>query len=231
MKKINKILAVLFAAVIMMTAMSVSSFAYGMEDAEEIVLDDTVKGELSKQSETDYYKIKISQKGTLTLDFSTQIRATYWSLFDEDGAYVEIKSLKTKAGETSANSGDETFRVVENSASGKATGTVTYKVNKGTYFVAVQNDNPYGGKTYSFTPSFTKDNAKVFSYFGITMKKGSTMQLEAVDANSNDTTWKSSKKTVVTVSSSGKLTAKKKGTSIITCTSGDTSVKLKVTVK
>lgn len=230
MKKISKILAALLVAVLFTTAISVSSFAYGLDDAEEIALGDTVKGEISTY-DTHYYKINISEKGTLTVNFSTQIRATYWSLFDEDGSYVASKSLNIKTGTTSDKSGDDRFRLVENETSKKAAGSVTYKVNKGSYFIAVTNDNPYGGKSYNFTASFSADNAKEFSTLGITMKKGSKMQLEAVDADSNDTTWKSSKKSVVSVSRSGKLTAKKKGTAVISCTSGDTTVKLKVTVK
>lgn len=230
MKKLSKVLAVLFAAMLMMTAVSVSAFAYGLDDAENVKVDDTVKGEMSDYGTT-YYKVDVSEKGTLTVDFTTQIRATDWSLFNEDGAYVTVSALKMKAGTSNGEVGSETFRVVENQTSQKATGTISYKVNKGSYYLALHNDNPYGGKTYKVSFSFKKDNAKVFSYLGITMKKGSTMQLEAVDADKDDTSWSSSKKAIVTVSDTGKLTAKKKGTAIITCESGDTVVKLKITVK
>ena len=86
--------------------------------------------------------------------------------------------------------------------------------------------------TYKLTATYPSKTAeKEFSYLGITLKKGSTMQLEAVDADKGNISWSSSKKSIVTVSSTGKLTAKKKGTAIITCKSGDVTVKLKVVVK
>lgn len=230
MKKFNKVLAVIFSAMLMLTALTVSAFAYGFDDAENVDVGDTVKGEMSDYGTT-YYRVDVNEKGTLTVDFTTQIRATDWSLFDEDGTYVNVSALKMKAGTSNGVAGSETFRVVENQTSQKATGTISYKVNKGSYYLALHNDNPYGGKTYKVSFSFKKDNAKEFSYLGITMKKGSTMQLEAVDADKDDTAWSSSKKAIVTVSSTGKLTAKKKGTAIITCESGDVTVKLKVVVK
>lgn len=230
MKRFSKVLAILFAAILTVTAVSVSSFAYGFDNAQKVEIGDTVKGEMSDYGTT-YYRIDVAEKGTLIVDFTTQIRATYWSLFDEDGAYVTVATHKMKAGSSNGEAGSETFRVLENQTSQKATGTITYNVNKGSYYLALQNDNPYGGKSYKVTFSFKKSNAKEFSYLGITMKKGSTMQLEAVDADKDDISWKSNKKSIVTVSSTGKLTAKKKGTAIITCESGDTIVKLKVTVK
>lgn len=228
MKKINKVLAMLISAVIMITVLSVSAFAYGFDEAEDVSIGDTVKGEMTDY-DTKYYKVSVKEKGTLTIDFTTQIRATYWALFDEDGAYVTVSSNKMKAG--TSDSGSERLRVVENQTSQKATGIIDYKVNKGTYYLALSNDNPYGGKSFKVSFSFKKNGQKEFSYLGITMKKGSTMQLEAVDADKDDISWSSNKKSIVTVSSTGKLTAKKKGTAIITCESGDVTVKLKVVVK
>lgn len=68
----------------------------------------------------------------------------------------------------------------------------------------------------------------------LTMKKGAAKTLKPVLQplySTQKLTYKSSNKKVVTVSSSGKLKAKKKGTATITVKSGSVSVKCKVTVK
>ena len=68
----------------------------------------------------------------------------------------------------------------------------------------------------------------------LTMRKGKTYTLKAKRSPSGSDeklTYKSSNKSIVTVSSSGKLRAKKKGTATITVTSGTVSVKCKVKVK
>jgi uncharacterized protein YjdB len=70
-----------------------------------------------------------------------------------------------------------------------------------------------------------------------TIKKGKTLTLKATVTSSNayqKVNWKSSNESVATVSSSGKVTAKKKGTATITCTAADGSgkkVTCKITVK
>lgn len=68
----------------------------------------------------------------------------------------------------------------------------------------------------------------------LTMKKGAVKTLKPVLQplySTQKLTYKTSNKKVVTVSTSGKLKAKKKGTATITVKSGSVSVKCKVTVK
>lgn len=62
----------------------------------------------------------------------------------------------------------------------------------------------------------------------ITMSKGQTKQLKLSGAKK--ITWKSSKKSVVTVSSKGKIKAKKKGTAVITATAAGKKYRCNVTV-
>lgn len=67
-----------------------------------------------------------------------------------------------------------------------------------------------------------------------TLKRGKsyTLKPKLVPSNSGDKiTYSSSNKKVATVSSKGKITAKKKGTAVITVKSGKVSVKCRVTVK
>lgn len=68
----------------------------------------------------------------------------------------------------------------------------------------------------------------------VTIKKGKTYTLKAKRYPSNSEeklTYKSSNSKVATVNANGKITAKKKGTAIITVKSGKKTVKCKVTVK
>lgn len=72
---------------------------------------------------------------------------------------------------------------------------------------------------------------------GVTLKKGKTFQLKATVSPagaSKSVKWTTNKKAVATVTSKGKITAKKKGVCYITCTTNDgskKSKKCKVTVK
>ena len=63
-----------------------------------------------------------------------------------------------------------------------------------------------------------------------TLYLGQTLQLKLNNAKGT-VKWKSSKKAVATVSSKGKVTAKKKGSATITATNGKKSYKCKITVK
>ena len=62
------------------------------------------------------------------------------------------------------------------------------------------------------------------------MSKGSTIQLGTVMSVDGAVTWTSSKTSVATVSSNGKITAKSKGSAVITAKTGKNSVKIKITV-
>lgn len=64
----------------------------------------------------------------------------------------------------------------------------------------------------------------------ITLYVGKTQKLK-VNGTKKKVKWSSSKKSVASVSSSGKVTAKKKGSATITATVGKTKFKCKVTVK
>ena len=68
----------------------------------------------------------------------------------------------------------------------------------------------------------------------LTLKKGKTKVLKpkrSPSGSDEKITYKSSNRKVAVVSSGGKITAKKKGTAVITATSGSISVKCRVTVK
>ena len=82
----------------------------------------------------------------------------------------------------------------------------------------------------SGTPSTTKE--ATLTYIQIEVKKGSALQLSGIlsDATTGKVTWTTSKSSVASVSSSGKVTAKAKGTAVITAKYGKVSLKIRIKV-
>lgn len=238
MKSLKKVLAILISAVLMVTAMSVCAFADQYSDAKALNNKKTVS-ESIKRDVTKLYKVTTASDGEISLDWSTSMEWFEIRVIDEDGVSQKVSRCDVKASSLLAGGENDNFiDCVYDKDSQKFTASAAFTVKKGTYYVKIWTPRAYGlglnteEGTYKLTATYPSKTAeKEFSYLGITLKKGSTMQLEAVDADKGNISWSSSKKSIVTVSSTGKLTAKKKGTAIITCKSGDVTVKLKVVVK
>ncbi len=84
----------------------------------------------------------------------------------------------------------------------------------------------------SLTVSGTPAAEDKLAYFQITLKKGSTLQLDGIlDSGSGAAaSFSSSKSSVASVSSKGKVTAKAKGTAVITAKYGSSSIKIRIKV-
>jgi uncharacterized protein YjdB len=153
---------------------------------------------------------------TIAKGKSVTLKATV-SPADATDKAVTWKSSNTKVATVSSN-GKVTAKKV-----GTATITCTTKDGKKTYTCKITVKTPVTKVKLS------KNKA--------TLKKGKSLKLKATVTPSKayqKVTWKSSNTKVATVSSSGKVTAKKKGTATITCTAADGSgkkVTCKITVK
>lgn len=240
MKKLSRFLAILLAAAIAVTSLSLVSFAEESMEEAAIAIEsgEPVTGKLPNRGDRAVYEFTAKSTGTLTVTYYVDTQTSSFFVYDEYGVPQKFETINIKLGEQRNNKNkEECFQIdgVWNSEAKKLSAEVTCNITKGvTYYImlAESADNVMshnGGGSYKITANYIeKTPTKEFSYFGITLKKGSTMQLEAVDAT--EAKWSSSKKTIVSVTSNGKITAKKKGTSIITCTSGGKTVKLKVKV-
>lgn len=236
MNLVKKIAAVVVAAALSVGFLSMSAFADPFEDAVAISSGEEAKGTLERGGSLTY---EITSKGTgnLVVNWSVGKRWTYLHVFDEDGAYLNVESLDVKAG--SLRSGGEGKNYIEsnwNSTSERFSASATYKVTKGTFYITVSDVIDGGGYSagegaFKITADFPTKTSTDLSYLGITMKKGDTMQLDSVGVSSSKAKWTSSKKTVASVTAKGVVTAKKKGTTVISCTYNGKTVKLKVTVK
>ena len=87
-----------------------------------------------------------------------------------------------------------------------------------------------GQITFTATYLTAAKTAKI-NYLTINLNKGDTLSRGASLSASGTVTWKCSKPTVASVSSSGKVTAKKAGSTIITAKCGPSSQKIKIVVK
>lgn len=212
MKKLaKKVLAALLTAVIAVSGLvitTVPAAAKGLfDDAVELKALETTSISNFKQESVYYYKIDIPREGA----FDLKISGNYCTQF-------EIKNGDDETIATSAKSAKE-FYVKD--------------LQKGTYYLKAYDEYNTGlayvrEMYYTFVPT-----EKPVISFGVTLKKGDTIQFDAITENyDGKVTWKSTKKSVATVNSKGLVTAKKAGTTYIRAQmdNGD-FVEIKVVVK
>jgi uncharacterized protein YjdB len=191
---------------------------------------------------------------TVTVTASTSTSNPSGDKGTVDNKNVSVKSIKLDKTTANLNNGKTVLlkaTVSPSNATNKAvkwksSNTKVAKVDKNGKVTAV-------GKGKAKITCTTKDGSKTASCNIIvkqlvtkiklnktkaTIKKGKTLTLKATvaptNANNKKVKWKSSNTKVATVSSRGKVTARKKGTATITCTAADGSgrkVTCKVTVK
>ncbi len=229
----KKLLTVLLAAVMLFTAIPVMAFAESIEDtAVAIESGAKQKATLKNASECADYKVKLTKDGELKVTLTAKISNMKFFVMDTDGNTIEANSTEFKSGESDWYYGMEWNKTFE-----KLSVVFTYELNKGTYYLRAMRGrfDAKGSGEMTLTAKFPgeeKEEAAKITVLGITMKKGDTMQLTAdLTAKDGKVTWKSSKKSVATVSKDGVVTAVKKGTTTITAKCGKSSVKLKITVK
>lgn len=139
-------------------------------------------------------KIVLKEKGNFTLDFSPKrIWNSKGQLYDEQNNLV--------------NTWTSSFYDVV---------TTKQILEAGTYYLRLWTTNSSDAGTYTYFARFTPSDEASLELC-INLKKGNSIQLGTIFNNSNDkdVTWSSSKKSVATVSSKGKVTGKKKGTTEI----------------
>lgn len=137
-------------------------------------------------------KMELKEKGTFELDFSPNLVRVGGILYDEQGKEVGNWHVTFKECLKGTN------------------------YDPGIYYLRLWTDHHNDSGTYSYYAHFTPTSNSSIEIC-IPLKKGKSVQLGTIFTNSKDkkVTWSSSKNSVATVSSTGKVTAKKKGTAII----------------
>lgn len=213
-------LAILFSAMILPMQ---ASAAETLKSGKTVY--DSVDGKHSME-----YNFTSAKEGKLTIDINPTGGDN--TIFGGD-IYIYVYDANGKAITASKSVNTQNGNKVERDKKGQ----LIYNIKKGAYKVFIKTITAYDTASYDMTVTFpaaageSKDDASKStssSIMGVSLKKGSSLQL--VGASSSDVTWKTSDKSVATVSSSGKVTAVAKGSATITATSGKTSQKIKIIV-
>lgn len=245
MKFTRKLMSVILAAVMVIGTLVVNaSAAISIDElARNLPSGEAKSFRLSKYSHQ-YYRVVLSKKGTLELSISSN-----WGFID---VYVyDALGNKFMCSENIFSEGkgkemeDGCFRCIWNGSAETESaetvegtlameGTIKYELKKGTYYIELTTYSALGTDETTFKATYpTPDSADVqLSNITICMSVGDTITLEVDAAPSNTKlTWSSSKKSVATVSSKGKVEAIEAGTTIITVKGGSSSQKIKIVVK
>lgn len=235
MKQTKKIVSLLLAAVMMFSLMSVCAFAEPI-GTSAVTLSDGLKnssekvGDRNLESYVDY-KYVAKKDGILELNADVTLACFYIYLVNEDGEEIPLISSDVKCGSYQEVSGGALW-VFWKSELEKFNATLNYRVEKGTYYIRIMRgaDNK-GDGTVKLTATLRDDPKPQLDCFNITLKKGEKLTLgTSVTPKNTKLVWESSKKTVATVSAKGVVTAKKAGTTIITCTTEDGSSELQIKI-
>lgn len=232
MSKIKKLTAILLSAVMLVCCFVVSASAESIADTAKAISSgktNTVK--LYKGGETADYKIKVSKSGDLKLTINTQMYELDVYLYDENGNSIHALDLKADSGKTDRPFFGDYIYCSWNKTVEKYSGSFKYSLDKGTYYLRLKRYNNTGSEKVTFKATFpssekSSDSDDEADCISVQMKKGATMQL----GFGPDAKWTSSDKSVVTVNSDGKITAKKVGTAIITAKSNSKTDKIQIKV-
>lgn len=235
MKIFRKIAAVLSAAVIAVSAcasMAVTAGADSIYDtAKAISSGKSVSTILPAYNDTADYKVAVSGSGTLKFSIESQMKELYMYVYDSDGNKISTIANTDTSG-YSADIGVKSHYMVWNNTVEKYKGTVSYSVKSGTYYIRFNRTSSSGNGKLTFTatyPTGSSSKAKI-NYITLNLSKGDSLSLGADMTGSGTVTWKSSNSSAVSVTSSGRVTAKGYGSAIITAKVGKTTKKIKIVV-
>ena len=251
MKIFRKIAAVVSAAVIAVSAcasMALTAAADSIEDTAQTI---SSGKQYSQVMTTGYrndhygtfadYKIVTDKSGKISLSLISTTDYIGVVLYDKDFNRVSVSYYNITTGSSYMGTdwlGRKYARYEANSVAEKSNTVTEWEVSKGVYYLRIYNDMDWtygyrgssGKITFTATfPGATESTAKI-NYLTINLKKGDTLSLGASVSGSGTVKWSSSKPTVAAVSSSGKVTAKKAGSAIITAKVGSSSQKIKIVV-
>lgn len=105
-------------------------------------------------------------------------------------------------------------------------------LNKGTYYIGIYRDN--SGSEYSFTTEYSPSTRYPSMQLSITMNRGDSLKLGTVitpEKAASKLKWKSSDKSVASVSANGTVKAKKAGVVTVTASCNGSKIKIKIIIK
>ncbi|MBR5087842.1 MAG: Ig-like domain-containing protein [Ruminiclostridium sp.] len=237
MKLLKKLTALFAACVMAMTCFVVNGAA--ADDCFDIDIGSSRTDKLAEFSKIRYlFESDKSCELTVDVTFTGKYLVGVLVGDDEDGNIitekpVQVKSVKGQAAilEVNGNSGF----MVSNDEGNTCSCRVKYKISKGTHLLTFSNESDQeelcvGGKL-TVKLSASKESAAL-DRFTVSLSKGDTLKLGALlsDGTAGKVKWSSSKKSVASVNSKGKITAKSKGTTVITASDGNQKISINIIV-
>lgn len=234
MKITKKIMSIVLAAFMVIGSLAVSVSADSLFDsAVKLPSGKKQTFTLASNGKKDY-KVTLSKKGTLTVNITSRTARTAIHLYDSAGKKIDAIDVTSVAGSLDGDYRTPIYLSWDNVVE-EYSGKIQYELNKGTYYIRIVRDRNSGSGKVNLTATYpSKDDdgsSGKISYLTLEMEAGDTLRLGAVAEPADaEIKWTSSKTNVATVSASGKVTAKKEGSTIITAKSGSSSVKIKINV-
>ncbi len=225
----KKILSAILAGA-MMLSMAVSAGAESIQDtAKTLALGKSVSGKMGTMNAGGQkdYKITVTEKGVMNLTFENWKSIGLISVYDSDDRYLQPSETDVIQGRV-VKDPDSVYCDV-NDISKKQKSILSYEVKKGTYYVRIVS---YNTQDIEYKLSAKMASTVAEPMYVINLEKGDSFTIDTtfVEDDDTDIIWKSSKKSVATVSSEGKIKAVAKGTATITTTCGDEIIQIKVKV-
>ena len=228
MRIIKKLAALLLSGCMVASAFSLTASAASVKTMES---GKTYSVSMKEKGSSVSYKVKVSESGTFKLSLKSTCDKVKIYFTDSKGENINHMDIKrqTDVGFTNMITGGDYMYCKPDWDTGKYSGNITYNVKKGTYNLKIVADSK-GKLTYS--AKFPCESGEL-SYLSMKVSKGTSIQLGTVvsgKVNSKSIKWSSSKSSVVSVDSSGKITAKAKGSATVSAKYGTKTLRIKVEV-
>lgn len=242
MSVFRKLAAVLLSAVMIVCAFGITASAANISDmklnAKNAYSGHKYSLRLKKSGNHADYIVKPTKDGSLKITIRSEMKNLLVYVYDSKGDPVTDTAKKVNSGTTSWENSDSYFSN-QWGKDGTYRGTLTYTVKKGTYYIRFERFSFYswddgGTGDITFTVDFPSPAVEVTG-MSVYMKAGSKLQFAPTTSveidNSINIKWSSSRSSVASVNSNGVVTAKKKGTAVITAIIGDSKTQIVIKVK
>lgn len=185
------------------------------------------KGELGDRC----FYIDVPRKGKLTIHMMHYSNQIYVYLYDAQGKDVEPIYSDVKAIVGRCYKNGSFVQASWDSQMQRGEGQFSYAVSAGRYYIDFYVTGSSGTDKVLATATFSKDTGTGSNYmFSSEIKVGQTLAMGVFDSLST-VLWKSSNTKVATVTSYGAIKGIKAGTAIITATSGNAELSIRIIVK
>ena len=237
MRHIKKLLAVAMVVVMALSALTFSVGAESIADTAKKISSGSKVSDTMYKGESLVYAVNVNQKGILKINFTAKFEYMEVYVYDKNGNRIDESDVKYITGGdwTIYDIGESFIDFKWNEKFEKIEADLQYTVEKGIYYIEFcRVSSSDGSGKLDFTATFPSTSTSTVSkgkihYFRITMEKGDTLKFGAMVSSGTKVTWSSSNPSVATMSN-GMITAKAKGSTIITAKSGTSSQKIKIVV-